>query len=127
MIADFEYYKNEFHGIIIPSEEEYNYFAERAGDELALYVNRLPNTDDAKIALKRCACRVADIIYGDFKLSKYGSQNARISSESVSGYYSVSFSTMGGTEAIRALKRQINTAITLYLGKYILGARKVMQ
>lgn len=127
MIADFEYYKNQFHGIVIPSDEEYIYFAERAGDELALYVNRVPNTNDAQTALKRCACRVADIIYGDFKLSKYGSQSGKISSESVSGYYSVSFATTGGIEAISALKRQINTAITLYLGKYILGARKVVQ
>lgn len=127
MIADFEFYQKQYHGIIITSNDEYDYFAERASDELACFVNRVPNTDDGQNALKRCACRIADILYGDFKLSKHGSSAGKISSESVSGYYSVSYGTVSGDESLKLLAHQINTAIALYLGKYVLGStRKVI-
>ena len=33
--ADFDYYRNAYHGILIKSADDYAYFAERAGDELA--------------------------------------------------------------------------------------------
>lgn len=120
MIADFEFYKNNFKGIIITTDKDYEPFAERAGDELARYVGRISDTDEAQTALKRCACRIADILYGDFKLSKYGSASGKISSESVSGYYSVTYGNTSGNEALKLLKYQINTAIALYLGKWLL-------
>lgn len=127
MIADFEYYKNSFHGIVIEKESEYGYFAEGAGDELAPFANRIPNTDEAQTALKRCACRIADILYGDFKLSKFGSSQGKITSESVSGYYSVSYGSKESVNGVSALRQSINTAVTLYLGRYVLGSRKVIR
>lgn len=126
MIADFEFYKTEYHGIIITEESDYAYHAERASDELALYVRRIPQNDEAQRALKRCACAIADILYGEFKLSKFGSTSGKIASESVSGYYSVSYGTTSGTEAIKALKSQIDNTIAKYLGGYLLGAVKVI-
>ena len=118
--ADFDYYQNSYKGILITSADDYAYFAERAGDELAPFANRVPTTDDGQTALNRCACRIADILYGDWKQSKNGV--SKISSESVSGYYSVSYAT----PTYGQIHLQINSAIALYIGRYVLGARKVM-
>lgn len=118
--ADFEYYQNDYHGILINSADDYAYFAERAGDELAPFANRVPENEDAQTALKRCACRIADILYGDWKQSKNGV--SKISSESVSGYYSVSYET----PTYGQIRLQINSAIALYIGRYVLGAWRVM-
>lgn len=118
--ADFDFYQNEYKGILVKNSGEYAYFAERAGDELALFANKVPNTDEAQTALKRCACRIADILYGDWKQSKNGV--SKISSESVSGYYSVSYAT----PTYGQIRLQVNSAIALYIGRYVLGARKVM-
>lgn len=120
MYADFDFYQNNYKGILITSADDYAYFAERAGDELAPFVNRIPDTEEAQTALKRCSCRIADILYGDWKQSKNGV--SKISSESVSGYYSVSYAT----PTYGQIRIQINGAITLYIGRYVLGARKVM-
>lgn len=118
--ADFDFYRNSYKGILVTSDLIYSIFAERAGDELALFANRIPNDDEAQNALKRCACALADCMYGDYKMSKEGT--AKIASESVSGYYSVSYST----PTYGQVRTKINNIIALYLGKYILGARKVM-
>ena len=118
--ADFEYYQNSYKGILITSADDYAYFAERAGDELAPFANRVPTTDDGQTALKRCACRIADILYGDWKQSKNGV--SKINSESVSGYYSVSYET----PTYGQIRLQVNNAIALYIGRYVLGARQVM-
>ena len=118
--ADFDYYQNAYHGILITSADDYAYFAERAGDELAPFANRVPTTDDGQTALKRCACRIADILYGDWKQSKNGA--SKINSESVSGYYSVSYAT----PTYGQIRLQVNNAIALYIGRYVLGARQVM-
>ena len=118
--ADFEYYQNDYHGILITSADDYAYFAERAGDELAPFANRVPDTEEGQTGLKRCACRIADILYGDWKQSKNGV--SKINSESVSGYYSVSYAT----PTYGQIRLQINSAIALFIGRYVLGARKVM-
>lgn len=115
--ADWNFYKDEYLGIVIESQDEYAYFAERASDELARYAKCIPDADEAICALKRCACRIADIIYGDFKSSKYGQ---KITSESVSGYYSVGYSA----NDFATIRRLINNAIKLYLGRYVLKAVK---
>ena len=127
MIADWTYYHDEYHGQAIQSADEYPYFAEGAGDELAPFISRIPKTEEAQRALKRCACRIADIVYGDYKTSKYGYGGNKITSESVNGYYSVSFGNgAGGTEQLKTLRRYINNAIALYLGRWVLGSRPVM-
>lgn len=115
--ADYYFYKNEYHGIIIDKEDDYAYFSEMAGDELAIYANRVPNTTEAQTLLKRCACRITDILFGDYRSSKNG---AKITSESVSGYYTVSYSVSDSA----TVRRAINTAITLYLGRYVLSKTK---
>ena len=118
--ADFEYYQDSYKGILITSADDYAYFAERAGDELAPFVNRVSGTEEGQTALKRCACRIADILYGDWKQSKNGV--SKINSESVSGDYSVSYAT----PTYGQIRLQINSAIALYIGRYVFGSRRVM-
>ena len=117
--ADFDFYQTQYHGIIITDSGEYTYFAERASDELAPFANRIPNTEEAQTALKRCSCRVADILYGDYKSSKNGQ---KVASESVSGYYSVSY-TINDYAQVR---RMVNSAIVLYIGAYVIGSKPVI-
>lgn len=116
--TDFDFYKNEYKGIVIDDSNKYAYFAERASEELALFAYKLPIYDEAQTALKKCECKIADILFGDFQTSKNGN---KITSESVSGYYSVSYATTDKA----TIKKDINSAIKLYLGKWILGARAV--
>ena len=118
--ADFDFYRNEYKGILIKDNGEYAYFGERAGDELASFAKRIPTDETAQTDLKKCACAVADILFGDFKQSKNGI--AKINSESVSGYYSVSYSAPDST----GVSRLINATIMKYLGGYIIGKAMVM-
>ena len=111
MIATYEYYTTTFYGTTIP-QAEYNYFAERASDRIARYQPILPSSDGAQEALKKCACAISEVLYNNAKGSKFGKQ---IASESVNGYYSVSYST----ESETALKSKINAIIRDYLGAYL--------
>lgn len=111
MIANYEYYTGTYYGYTIPSEK-YNFFAERASDKLARYQAFLPDTEDAQNALKKCSCAISDLLYNNAQGSKNGK---KIASESVNGYYSVSFST----ESETALKTKINGVIKDYLGVYL--------
>lgn len=121
MLADYDFYKNTYKGIVFADANSYEYFGERAGEELALYSSRLIFNEDvtAKEQLKRCACRIADILYSSTGCSKNGKQ---VASESVAGYYSVSYAQATDSQ----IKGQINTAIKLYIGKYILGSKRVL-
>lgn len=121
MLADYDFYKKTYKGIVFADANSYEYFGERAGEELALYSSKniFSEDENASNQLKRCACRIADILYSSTGGSKNGKQ---VTSESVAGYYSVSYSQVTNDE----IKRQINTAIKLYIGKYILGSKKVL-
>lgn len=122
MLADYDFYKDEYKGIVITDANSYGYFGERASDELALYSNRQVFNEDvnAKEQLKKCACRIADILYSTTNGGKAIGKS--ITSESVAGYYSVSYAQDSNSQ----VKGQINTAIKLYIGKYILGVKRVL-
>ena len=122
MLADFDFYQKEYKGIVITDANSYGYFGERASEELALYSHYAIFSNDvtAKEQLKRCACRIADILYSTTNGGK--SIGKSVTSESVAGYYSVSYAQ--ATES--QIKGQINTAIKLYIGKYILGVKRVL-
>ena len=122
MLADYDFYKKTYKGIVFADANSFEYFGERAGEELALFSSRSIFNEDitAKEQLKRCACRIADILYASTNGGKSIGKN--VSSESVAGYYSVSYSQ--ATES--QIKGQINTAIKLYIGRYILGSKKVL-
>lgn len=124
MIADYTFYKDTYKGITISNADEYEYFGERASDELALYVDRLPNTLTAQVALKKCACAIADTLYGYYKSHKDGYSGSTVSSESVNGYYSVSYGGSGSSQ--NELKEQIFNSIRLYLGNWIFRKIKVV-
>ena len=117
--TNYQFYTGVYLGIVIDDSTKYPYFAERASEELALYAGYIPNTEEAQNALKRCECRIADILFEDYNSSKNGQ---KISSESVSGYYSVGYAVNDA----EAVKRSIRTAINLYLGKYIFTPAKVI-
>lgn len=121
MLADYEFYNNTYKGMVFADATSYGYFGERASEELALYSSkRIFEEDETALEqLKRCACRIADILYSSTGGSKNGRQ---IASESISGYYSVSFVNVTDSQ----VRSQINTAIKLYIGRYILGAKRVM-
>jgi hypothetical protein len=114
MLADYDFYKNQYKGITIADANSYDYFAERAGDELALYVNRADETQ-----LKKCACKIADILYSS---SNGKGENKKVTSESIAGYYSVSYQTQSESE----VRASISFAIKTYLGQYLLGSKRVM-
>ena len=120
MLADFDFYQKEYKGIVITDANSYGYFGERASDELALYSNRdiFKNDEDAKNQLKKCACRIADIVYS----STNGGKGKNIASESVAGYYSVSYTQLTNSQ----ITGQINTAIKLYIGKYLIGSKPIL-
>lgn len=122
MLADYDFYKNTYKGIVIADANSFGYFGERASDELALYSSRSIFNEDvtAKEQLKKCACRIADILYSTTNGGK--SIGKSVTSESIAGYYSVSYAQATDAQA----KSQINTAIKLYIGKYILGAKRAL-
>ena len=122
MLADYTFYKQEYKGIVFADAKSFEYFGERASEELALYSSKTIFTEDdtANNQLKRCCCRIADILYS----STNGSKNIdkSVTSESIAGYYSVSYATTTDSQ----VRSQINTAIKLYLGRYLVGSRRVM-
>ena len=68
MLADYDFYKTTYKGIVFADANSYEYFGERAGEELALYSSKtiFQESGEASLQLKRCACRVADILYSYF-------------------------------------------------------------
>lgn len=120
MYADYDFYRDAYKGILIPSGE-YDYFAERASDELAPYAAKIgTDTADKQTAFKKAQCRIADIIFGDFKSSKYGT--AKVGSESVNGYYNVSYSAASHSEITGLIAEAIRT----YLGSFLYRSVKVI-
>lgn len=115
MLADYDFYKNTYKGIVIADANSYEYFGERASDELALFLF-IKDTE----ALQKCACAIADILYSTSSGGKAIGKN--ITSESVAGYYSVSYSAMSQAE----VHSQVWNSISKYLGKYLRGSKKVM-
>lgn len=117
MLADFNFYKNTYKGIAFADETSYEYYGERASDKLALYSSRFTD-GEALTRLQKCACKIAEIL-----LSAKGDKTGKkIASESIGGYYSVSYTNKTESE----VNAEINSAIREYIGSYILGARKVM-
>lgn len=65
--TDYEFYKNRFHGDIVP-ESNFLKYAERASDRIDQYtfdrlVDGLPENERAKTKVQKAVCAVADIMY----------------------------------------------------------------
>lgn len=118
MIADYNFYKNEYKGIVFADAKSYEYYGERASDKLALYSTRFTD-GDRLIALQKCACKIAEILVSQ---TNGGKQGKNVTSESIAGYYSVSYQNKTDAE----INASINGAIREYLGGYLLGSKKVM-
>jgi len=121
MLADYTYYYGTYKGIVFTDASSYEFYGERASDELAPYSNRAVFTTDetAGNQLKKCACRIADIM---FSATNGGKQGKAVQSENIVGYYSASYAVKTDAQ----IRSEINSAIRLYLGAYILGARRVI-
>ena len=120
MYADYNYYHTTYKGFLIPSDN-YDYFAERASDELAPYARRIgTNTEEKQTAFKKAQCRIADIMFGDFKSSEYGT--AKKGGESVNGYYTVSYTAAAHSEITGLIAEAIRT----YLGAWLYRPVKVV-
>lgn len=121
MLADYGFYKNTYKGIVFADATSYEFYGERASDELAPYSNRAVFTSDEAAAtqLKKCACRIADIL---FSATSGNAQGKAVSSENIVGYYSATYAVKTDAQ----VRSEISAAIKLYLGAYILGARRVL-
>ena len=115
-IPDYEFYRNEFHGRAIQAADDFSYFAERAGDELARFVRMLPSV--AQNDYSRCICAVADIKAQTASTSRNG---RAVQSESVNGYYSVTYG------AAQSESKQISKAVSTYLSRWICGPVRVRE
>lgn len=112
-MAEYTYYKNQYYGGTVPAES-WNYFAARAQEQIDAFLagRRVDDTD----ALDKCQCRIAEILYN-------ASKKEGVTSESVNGYYTVSYSVLSNDE----VKRQIANAFKTYLWRYaIVGARCII-
>lgn len=113
MIANYTYYTGVYRGIVISSETAYTYYAERATDELNAYPIGLVTDQDA---LKKCQCRIADILSDAAK-------KMNVSGENVNGYYTVNYSVLTDEQ----VRKQIANAVALYIGRFIqFGSRKIV-
>lgn len=124
MLAGYDFYQQEFFGSVIPAES-YPYYAERAEDMLAMYIPVLADRDAAMRALKKCSCALAESLYsyakqGAGEAATEGTESP-VTSETVTGYYSVSYATATATERQAALNRIIHR----YLAPYITRAMQV--
>ena len=105
MYADYAFYQSTYKGFMIP-EADYDYFAERASDELAQYAAKIgTNTVEKQDAFKKAQCRIADILFGDFKTSKFGA--SKIASESVNGYYNVAYGAQSHSDVVGKIAEAI--------------------
>lgn len=120
MLADYNYYKNTYKGIVFSDATSYEFYGERASDELAPYSDKAVFTTDEKAAsqLKKCACKIADIL---FSATSGNAQGNAVASENIVGYYSATYAVKTDAQ----VRSEVSAAIKLYLGAYILGARRV--
>ena len=56
MYADYDFYKNTYKGIVIADANSYEYFAERASDELALFSHKEVFANDEDEAMEKAQC-----------------------------------------------------------------------
>ena len=90
--ADYRYYKEQFHGVLIP-EAEFEYNAARASEYIDWQTfgrleNGIPGEYDAKV--RKCCCALAESEYSF-------SRRADISSEK-NGSYSVTYSAKSSSD-----------------------------
>lgn len=111
MIADYNFYTTVFLGETIP-EDKFDFFGERASDKLARYEKAIPRNPSAQLALQKCACAIAELLYENKQAKKNGKE---VSSESVNGYYTVSYATANEN----TIKKEVNGIIVDYLGIYL--------
>lgn len=108
IIPTYEFYRNVYHGRMIEAAGDFAYYAERAGDELALFASTIPCEGQRDV--QRCICAVAEILADEASTSQHGQP---VASESVNGYYSVNF---GGRVSSRS---RIDKALRTYLGRWM--------
>ena len=119
--ADYEFYQNTYHGVVIGSESDFLRLAERASD----YMDYITQGRVAALALEKkvqkACCALADKYIQIEKAEiSAASDNGAVSSESV-GSYSVSYKS--GAEEIAEAKNGLYSTAAFYLSSLGLMGR----
>lgn len=112
--AEYEYYKMEYHGTIIP-EEEFERFAAQASREIDLITNgKAEHYDDTKNRVKNAMCAAAEIYYEAAQDKANYRKNAGKTSETV-GRYSVTYRDASASASYANTQLTVNQALREYL------------
>lgn len=111
MYANYEYYQNEYHGSAVPPAE-FDYYAGLAGD----YIDHatVGRATSEQTQVKRCACRIAELLYQNKAAASGNQADAQKTSEKV-GDYSVSYAVQPLTA--EQLDAKIKGEIYRYLAR----------
>lgn len=109
-MTDFTFYKDEYKGSTIVDQIPFEELELRASEFLISYVPKPIDTENASIEVKKCVCKLAELIYIDVN-------NLRKTSESL-GSYSVTYATgYALAETSKSLENRMVYYIRVYLGK----------
>ncbi len=107
MFVDSIYYKTNYKGTLIP-DDSFAEFEERASEFIVGYVMQQIDVDNPHEEVKKCTCRLAEILYNDV--------NPKIASETV-GPHSTQYAQNMQNEKLKSLESRMVFQIRLYLGK----------
>lgn len=99
MFGSFEYYRDEFGGTKIQTEDEYKYLGQQASRYILKY------TSEVSADTKDCESALAEYLQG-------ANKSTGISSETIPNAYSVSYATKDYATKMS----EINAILELYLG-----------
>ena len=87
IIADFDYYKTAFYGVLIDDEEQYNRLATRAAVQMDYYTFGKATANADMEAVKMASCAVAEACLSIERASVAASgESGELQSESVGSY-----------------------------------------
>ena len=120
MYADFQYYKNEYHGNAVPAEDYARAAAE--ADSYIDYVTlgRVKALSEMPDSARICACALADLTYAAAQSSfTEADHDPGIKSESV-GPMSVTYATPeDSVKAREAIRSEMYATVRQYLWQYL--------
>lgn len=119
MIADYNFYIENYRGRSLIEPKIFSFFSERASDELSRFEKVVGKTENAQIALKKCCCAIADLLYS---VDNQKDENGKVvTSESVNGYYTASYNVVSEAD----VRNEIRLTINKYLSPYVIRGVKV--
>lgn len=108
--VDYEYYKTQYCGSLIP-EEAFNRYAAQASRQIdQITAGRASAYNDTADLLKNAACEGAEIFYRFDQEREIAAKNAGKSSETVQSY-SVSYRDMSQSLSYESIQKTVNQAL----------------